>query len=64
MQQMFWLFAPHLLEEPKISQFPDVFHGEGLWSTDIPDEAANPNAAKNELTSAVFRKKKKDKDKS
>lgn len=62
-EQMFWLVAPHLLQAPKLSRFPSTYHGEGLWCTDVPNEAATPNPTLNVLTNQLFRRKKKDKDK-
>jgi len=62
-EQMFWLVAPHLLQPPKLSRFPSMYHGEGLWCTDVPNEAATPNPTLNVLTNQLFRRKKKDKDK-
>jgi len=40
-----------------------MYHGEGLWCTDVPNEAATPNPTLNVLTNQLFRRKKKDKDK-
>ncbi|CAL8148836.1 unnamed protein product [Orchesella dallaii] len=62
-EQMFWLVAPHLLQTPKLSKFPSMYHGAGLWCTDLPSEVATPNPILNVLSNQLFRRKKKDKEK-
>lgn len=62
-EQMFWLVAPHLLQAPKLSRFPSMYHGEGLWCTDVPSDAATPNPSVNVITTQLFRRKKKDREK-
>ncbi|CAG7730146.1 unnamed protein product [Allacma fusca] len=58
-EQMFWIVAPQLLQQPKISPAPSMY--TGMWSPDIPPEAATPNTTTNVITMNLFRKKKKDK---
>jgi tubulin polyglutamylase complex subunit 2 len=60
-EQIFWLVAPHLLSTPKTSKSKGNKISEGLWSTDVPSDAASPNPTPNVLSNQIFRRKKKDK---